>query len=72
MNDEFSRRVAEEKESLENEIQELTEKLEMTAHEANEQIQAIRTDYEIKLQKMGNGAIEERMDLNKKIALLTQ
>ena len=44
----------------------------MTTAEAKEQIQSIRYDYEIRMQKMGNCSIEERMDLNKKIALLTQ
>jgi hypothetical protein len=40
--------------------------------QANESIQSLKCDYEIKLQKLGNSAIEERMDLNKRMALLTQ
>lgn len=58
LNEEWSRRLAEEKEILENNIQELTERLEMTEAEAKEKFQTLLCDFDIKLQKINNAAMQ--------------
>lgn len=50
----------------------MVERLEMTEMEANEKLQTMKCDNDIKLQKLNNQALQERMELTKKIALLTQ
>lgn len=49
--------MSEEKEPLEAQVQELAERLEMTEMQAREQIQSLKCDYDIKLQKINNTAI---------------
>jgi hypothetical protein len=42
------------------------------ANDYSEQMQALRCDADIRIQKISNLALEERMDLSKTIALLKQ
>lgn len=64
--------MAEDKENYDAAISDLHEKINAMEENYSEQVQAMRCDYEIKIQKINNAALEERMELGKRNALILQ
>ena len=68
----MEKKLHEEKQAYEEEVNELQERLAHMDRVYNERIQNMQYDYDIKLQKLTNQYMEEKVELNKEIALCQQ